>query len=563
MFKILYNIIFFSTFLLSLQGQNSQTNNLLKKHIEYLASDSLEGRLTGTQGEKLALDYIVKEFEEIGLTPLGSNDGWTQAFEFKDGVEILEDKNQLIISNKKLELNKDYFILNKEINTSISGKTIDVGYGIEAPSLNYNDYKKINTKKLKDKIFIIHHGHPENGNPHSDFIAYEDYNTKIDNAQKHGAQGVIFVVDKYDDFSEIKKNYVLSGHKTVTYEGIPVLLFGEYKKYLNTSKGDIELTLQVSPSYKTGHNVIGFIDNKKSNTVIIGAHYDHLGYGEHGSLFTGSKAIHNGADDNASGVALVLELARQLKDSDFKKNNYLFICFSGEELGLYGSNFYTKNPTLPLAQGNYMLNFDMIGRLDPDSKKLVVNGTGTSPAWEVLEKMSSDDIQVKMNPSGIGPSDHMQFYLNDIPALHFFTGAHEDYHKPSDDADKINYEGLIAINKLMIDLIGTLDGKEKLSFTKTKEEENKEETPRFTVGLGVIPDYLFDGIGMRIDGVKDGKVADKAGFKKGDVVIEMGTVKVVDMMSYMKALSLFSKGDQTTVKVKRGEEIIESEITFF
>lgn len=566
MFKYLYSIIIFLTFCTYLQSQDSDTYKLLEKHIQYLSSDSLEGRLTGTQGEQLAKEYIIREFEDIGIKPLGVDGRWTQAFEFKNGSEASLENNNLTLSgknwSKSYDLKKDYYILNDAISSSLNHSIIDVGYGIEAPSLSHNDYAKIKEKHLKGKVFLMRHGHPDDKNPHSEFNQYADYNTKIEHAKTKGAQGIIFLVEDSNKIIEIKENYYT---KNVTTDFGPVILLGnsEHRIISNTKKLGIKSSVNVEPIYNTGHNVVGFLDNNKSETVIIGAHYDHLGHGElGGSLYTGPKAIHNGADDNASGVAMVIDLARQLKASDLTENNYLFICFSGEELGLYGSNFFTKNPTMPMEQGNYMLNFDMIGRLDTTSNKLVINGTGTSPAWDVLSEIKSNDLDLKLNPSGIGPSDHMQFYLNDIPALHFFTGAHEDYHRPSDDEDKINYEGLLAINSLVINLIDELNDEGTLAFTKTKETK-QEEAPRFTVGLGVIPDYLFDGKGMRIDGVREGKVADKAELKKGDIVIQMGEVEVFDMMSYMKALSQFSKGDSTTVKVKREESIIEKNITFF
>lgn len=297
----------------------------------------------------------------------------------------------------------------------------------------------------------------------------------------------------------------------------------------------------------TGKNVIGYIDNGANKTIVIGAHYDHLGYGGEGSLHAKGKAIHNGADDNASGVAAIIQIAEKLKGIN-RGNNYLFIAFSGEEKGLWGSNYFTKNPTIDLSKVNYMINLDMVGRMK--DKKLAINGTGTSPQWVAVLDNVTDGFDVVRSESGVGPSDHTSFYLKDIPVLHFFTGQHEDYHKPSDDVEKVNFEGIESIVNLIFNIIDQLDGDEKLMFTKTKDEDN-ENAPRFTVTLGVMPDYLFDGKGMRIDGVREGKPAEKAGLKVGDIVVKMGDVEVVDMMSYMKALGKFKAGDKTKVTVNR------------
>ncbi|WP_431132976.1 M28 family peptidase [Psychroserpens mesophilus] len=322
---------------------------------------------------------------------------------------------------------------------------------------------------------------------------------------------------------------------------------------------EVNYTVKDGDSTITGTNVIAFLDNKADNTIIIGAHYDHLGYGAEGSLFRGeSQEIHNGADDNASGVAVLLNLAEKLKENN-TGNNYLFMTFSGEEMGLLGSNYFTKNPTINLSKANYMLNMDMVGRLKQDST-LAVYGVGTSPILKQVVKANNSKFKIIENESGVGPSDHTSFYNSDIPVLHFFTGQHEDYHKPGDDIEKLNYEGMETISSYIFDIISDLDDNGKLPFRKTKNES--EDVPRFKVGLGVIPDYLYDGKGMRIDGVSEDKPAQKAGLQKGDIVVKLGDSLVTDMMSYMRALSTFDTGDKTKVTVKRGDDEVETEIEF-
>lgn len=310
-------------------------------------------------------------------------------------------------------------------------------------------------------------------------------------------------------------------------------------------------------------NVVGYLDNGAANTIVIGAHYDHLGLGhDHNSLDANPEGkIHNGADDNASGTAGVIELARYFAKNDVKEqHNFLFLCFSGEELGLYGSKKYTETPTIDLTKVSFMVNMDMIGRLNAE-KRIVVGGVGTAPDFVPSIQALKTDLGIKLDSAGIGPSDHTSFYLKNIPVLFFFTGQHSDYHKPTDDVEKVNFEGVQQILSTAAGLIETLDQKPKLIFQETKS--NEEDTPRFKVTLGIMPDYTWDGEGVHVDGVTDGKPASKAGVLKNDVIIGLGDLSVKTMRDYMKGLSMFNKGDSTTVKVKRGAAEMVLPITFF
>ena len=324
---------------------------------------------------------------------------------------------------------------------------------------------------------------------------------------------------------------------------------------------EAQMVTEASDSTTTGRNVIAYIDNQADKTIIIGAHFDHLGMGGQGSLFRGEEpAIHNGADDNASGVAIMLQLAQRLKKLENPQSNYLFIGFSGEELGLLGSNYFVKNPTIDLSKVDLMLNMDMVGRLNEENT-LAVHGVGTSPSFkQVLFANNDQGFTIAEHESGIGPSDHTSFYLADIPVLHFFTGQHEDYHKPSDDFEKLNYDGMEKITQYIYNIVVDIDDEAKLAFKKTKNES--DETPRFKVGLGVVPDYLFTGEGMRIDGISEDKPAQKAGLEKGDVVKKLGDSTITDMMSYMKALSTYEKGDKTMVTIDRNGNMLEIEVEF-
>jgi Zn-dependent M28 family amino/carboxypeptidase len=339
---------------------------------------------------------------------------------------------------------------------------------------------------------------------------------------------------------------------------------GYYQVFKFTPQKNSHTTGDEVLAEQSGKNVVGYIDNGAPTTIIIGAHFDHLGYGgkNSGSKSTEEGQIHNGADDNASGVAMLLQLAANLKKvKNVNNNNYLFIAFSGEEKGLFGSNYYAKNPTIDLKRANYMINMDMVGRLNKE-KDLAIYGVGTSPSLKsFLELNNKYNFDLIFEESGVGPSDHTSFYLQDIPVLHFFTGQHEDYHKPSDDADKLNYKGMVEIASYIYDLILDLDSEMKLEFTATKNEESRK-APKYTVTLGVMPDYMFSDGGMRIDGVSDGGAASKAGLEAGDIVVKMGDYDVTDMQTYMEALSHFKKGDSAVVKVLRGEMYMDFDVVF-
>ncbi len=347
-----------------------------------------------------------------------------------------------------------------------------------------------------------------------------------------------------------------------------------FKKLHLEPKGDSKTFLQSFPFRQgihgegeagTANNVVAYLDNGASTTIIIGAHYDHLGTDGEGSSLDANpqNKIHNGADDNASGVAGVLELARYFSTNKKKeKNNFLFLCFSGEELGLLGSKYFTEHAPIELSSVNYMINMDMIGRLDPQTKTLIVHGTGTSPSWEpLLKKLATDKLNIKTDSSGTGPSDHTSFYLKDIPVLHFFTGSHTDYHKPSDDWDKINFAGEVEVLRLIAKIADELDAQAKLGFLKTKTKSMAGRSS-FKVTMGIMPSYGSDVEGLKVDGVSDGKPAQKAGIQTGDIIIQMGELHIKDIQNYMDALGKFEKGQTVPVKVKRGDDTVEVKVTF-
>lgn len=538
------------------QGEVVLTKNL-KAHIVALADDSMEGRQTGSKGEAMASDYIGAQFTSIGLEPKGDEQTYLQKFSFTMSRKYGED-NSLVIDGKTIKTDEDYYPLMYSTNGSVDAETIQVGFGISAPKLDHDDYSKLSN--LEGKVFIIEISSPDGIHPHSKYKENSDLRTKIDLAIEKGCSGIIFV--NSDSTADDPTN---PRHIRITPSSVPVIfLNGESSDALLLKKAaHAKISVEWTKVEGTGHNVVGMLNNNKKETVIIGAHYDHLGFGGEGSLYRGkTEEIHNGADDNASGVAALIELARYCKSLPEPKYNYLFIAFSGEEMGLLGSKHYAKEPSIDLSSVNYMFNMDMVGRFDTAKKSITAMGVGTSPTWkEIVHNSDTTIMKIATTESGIGPSDHTSFYLKDIPVLHFFTGTHTDYHKPTDDEEKINYEGMILVHEYLVRLITELEKRDRLVFSKTKDSENKNN-PGFKVTLGVIPDYAFEGSGMRIDGVSEDRPAQKAGMKTGDIVIQMGDVKIVDMMSYMKGLSKFEKGQSTAVIVKRGKEEKSFEVTF-
>jgi aminopeptidase YwaD len=513
----------------------------IQSEIRYLASDQLEGRRTGTRGEKLAYEYLSAQFRKIGLLPKGDNNSFIQAFEINEGKQILPSTHLLFNSND-LVVEKDFFPF------SFSGDGSTETYA--SPALMEKNMPWF--WDMKETI--------EKNKNDSHFDAVEAVKNKaIDFASKGASAVIVYNTGQGDD------PLTFDGKDKTETLKIPVLFVTKEasKKYLGDNSSSLEIKFKVAMGDKRteGHNVTGFIDNRAATTIIVGAHYDHLGYGEdHNSLWTGPPAIHNGADDNASGTAAVIELARMLRNSKLKNNNYLFICFSGEELGLFGSKYFTEHPPINLSSVNYMINSDMVGRLSDSTHTLIIGGVGTSPEWGNILNATTKSFEIRFDSSGIGPSDHTSFYLKNIPVLFFFTGTHKDYHKPTDDIEKINYRGELEIIKYMYRVIEETNNLPKLTFSKTREP--KMESPRFTVTLGIMPDYTFSGKGVRADAIIDGKIAQKAGMQAGDVIIKLGDNYISDLNTYMTVLSRFKKGDATNVTVIRGKDQLTFDIIF-
>ena len=535
-----------------LKKENAKIQTGLEAHVQYLADDKLEGRRTGTKGEQLAFEYIAKQFETIGLQPKGATNnnasqGYGLPFEINEGKSA-DTSTHFIINGSALSLGTDYFPFAFSAN----------GAGTSSLSVAVKEAGVPWFIDLKDIL------EDNKSNPHfdlQDFIS--TYSKKL---SQRGQATALVLFNSGTEADGLKFNPKDKSEKAK----LPVIYItpAASKKYLADPSATIQVDFSVSlqDKIRTGINAVGFIDNGAATTVVIGAHFDHLGYGEDGNSRYEKKepAIHNGADDNASGTSTLIELAKLLKKSKDKANNYLFVSFSGEELGLYGSKYFTEHPSIDLSTVSYMINLDMVGRMSDSARSVTIGGFGTSPLWaNVFSASNSKNVyfNTKIDSSGSGPSDHTSFYKKDIPVLFYFTGLHTDYHKPSDDADKINYKGMVDITRDVLRVVGAMNGKGKLPFLKTRETQTTSSA-RFSVSLGVMPDYTYSGNGLRVDGVIDGRAAQKAGLKTGDIVLQLGDHKISSMEAYMQALSKFKKGDKTKVIFTRGAETLSADVQF-
>ena len=543
---IITSLLLFVSFFGLAQKQNKGDRQLIKNlklHVQYLASDVLEGRRAGSEGEQKAVDYIIAQYESAGLKPMGTQ-GFIQAFPINEGKKWGENAF-LKVNQQSMDFGTDFFTVSTGWNGQFTTKS----------TLALEEAGQVWFKDVQEVL------EEQQSNPHFDL---QDWIKTSANSMKAKNAKALFLYNS----GSLVDNIQFNKFDTSAALAIPVVYITKegFKKCFNDALGtfDIEANLILTPQIRTGKNVVAYIDNKAAHTVVLGAHVDHLGYNQDKNALDINNDIRNGADDNASGTAALIELAKTLKKASkevdgYNKNNYLIIHFSAEELGLIGSKYWLDNPTIQ-TNFNYMVNMDMVGRYDA-TKKMSLGGYGTSSKWSEIISKTPTTILYTIDSAGTGPSDHASFYRKDMPVLFMFTGSHADYHKATDDWDKINYMGQKDILRFVQGIIQTTNSYGKLDFLKTREAAMGRST-KFTVSLGVMPDYAYTGTGLRIEGASAGKLGEKLGLKAGDILLQMGDYKFIDVMSYMTTLSKFKKGDSTFLIYKRGTEEIKVDIVF-
>jgi len=543
---------------------------------------------------------------------------YLQSFPYVAGVE-LGRSNDLKIGESSLRADEDWMPLGFSSNARVDGQIAFVGFGITATELNHDDYAG---GIAKGRIAIALQGTPDGENPHGQFARFEGVRWKAIAARNAGAKALIVIARE----ANLKEDRL----STLTYDnsagdaGLPVIVISRpaadrvlqpsnssvsqleqaaKAKTTNLDRvltGELALTTDVVRKEVQAYNVIGVLEGSdrllKNETIIVGAHYDHLGTGGEGSLAPRSGEIHHGADDNASGTAGVIELARLFTSQRPKpKRTIVFMCFSGEEEGLLGSNYYVNHPVVPLANTVAMINMDMIGRMK--DRKLIVGGVGTAKEWRemigsgnvaqsvqvtatagaappsgmpvvvsangrpIMSVDSSKAFDLTLQEDGYGPSDHSSFYAKQIPVLFFWTGTHNDYHKPSDTFDKINYNDEARVLSLVARIVRDLDNADKrLTYTVAKSDAPAGRSTGFRVYLGTIPNYSDSNDGLLLDGVRDESPAARAGLKAGDKIVKIGTRQIKNVYDYTYALGEMKAGDEYVIEVMRAGERLSLKI---
>ncbi|KAB2878759.1 M28 family peptidase [bacterium] len=549
----------------------------IKYHVEFLASDSLRGRASGAEGNNIAAKHLADEFKNYGLKPAGDDNKYFQSFEIVTGLKAGE-KNEVSFGNKKFELEKHFRPLAFSADTGSEGQLVFAGYGISSSDTKYDDFEKVT---VKDKIVLIFRYTPEGDNPHSHFNNHAPLRKKVGLAAEKGAKGVLVVTGFEDGEDDLIRLQYEIGHgnygipaMSISREAAMEILgysepqFRDLQRNINNSKkpnsfetaSTVKLSSEVLVERSQTQNVAGWLEGTdpelKKEYVIIGAHFDHLGMGGSNSMYRGEPAIHNGADDNASGTTALLELAQKLSTQKLRRS-LLFIGFTGEEMGLIGSKYFAEHPTTDLTQAVTMFNFDMVGRLKEN--QLIIHGMGTSPHFTQMinDQNKTYNFALTLKQDGNGPSDFATFYQKDMPVIAYFTNLHADYHKPSDDADKINLEGEERIIKMAFETIVAIANADKRpEFTKVKGESERPMTG-FRATLGIVPNYADDTEGLKIDDVNPGQAGDHAGIKKGDILVKFGPKTIKNVYDYTYALGEHKAGDKVDIIVQRGGKEIK------
>jgi Tol biopolymer transport system component len=577
----------------------------LREEVDFLASDRLEGRMTGSRGTKLASDYIAAYLEKIGVQPLGDNGTYFQEFPFTAGMTVIPDRCSLEILAKKssaYKVEKDFRPLAFSSTAEAEGDVVFAGYGLVVPGDLEHGYDSYAGLDVKDKIVLVLQYVPENVSVErrQELNLYAGLRYKAMMARERGAKALLVAVGPSSTGAGelvpmgFDQSSASSGIIVVSVSGaVADALFSAAGKSLADVQSQLDLesphadgsfalsgakvkiAAAVEREKKTDRNVIGLLPPaggmEGAEFVMFGAHYDHIGHGEIGSLADKEhqSEIHNGADDNASGTSMVMELAGALaekrrSDPDAFKRGVVFGFWSGEELGVIGSSFFAENPPIPLDKVAAYVNFDMVGRMRDN--KLTLQAVGSSKTWpEIIEKENvAAGFNLTLQDDPYLPTDVTSFYAKGVPVLNFFTGVHEDYNKPSDDPQTLDYDDMTRIGGFALALAGDLESRpEKLDFVKV--EKSKAQTGmRGTLSayLGTVPDYASEDVeGVKLSGVRSGGPADKAGVKGGDVIVELAGQKITNIYDYTYSIGGLKIGEPVKMVVLRNGERVTLTVT--
>ena len=573
---------------------NSADPNRYLQDVKALASPDMEGRGAGTKGIERAAEMIAERYRALGIQPAGTN-SYFQPFGVITGAKLLEG-NRLTVNDgkakKELKLNQEYVPFSFSASGEAAGPVVFAGYGVTAPEFGYDDYAHLDAK---DKVVVVLRYEPAGFAAKSGTSAltrHAEFVTKAINARNHGAKAVIVL----NGIVEGKEDQLLKFGSVNGPENVGIVMaqaknevagawfaaagksLAAVQNQINASSApasfafpesiQVSLAVQIEQTRATVKNVLAYLPGKTDQYVIIGAHYDHLGYGEVDSLAPSQAGkIHPGADDNASGTAGVLELARLLAARKGElPRGILFADFAGEELGLLGSAEWVKEPTLPIDKADAMINMDMIGRIKDE--KVFIGGTGTGATFRILldEEKTKFPFHFDYSESGYGASDHTSFVGKKIPVLFFFSGLHADYHKPSDTWDKIDAPDAAKLLDFIEDVALKIDSdSQRVAFVTVKEEHPSGQAASgggsgYGPYFGSIPDFGQEENGVKFSDVRPGSPAAKAGFKAGDVLIQFGNMPIHNLYDFTDALRRSKVGDVVEVQVLRDGKPVKAAV---
>jgi len=572
-------------------------------HIKYLASPELKGRATGSPELEKAAQYIVEQFRADGLQPPPGATSYLQPFEVTTSAKLGRANSfqfTLRGDSQNLQPEKDFIPFNFSASGKASGEVVFAGYGITAPEYHYDDYAGLDAK---GRFVVVLRHEPQEFDEKSVFEGkvYTDhaqFYSKAANAKAHGARGVILVADRINHksdpealerfgridgpadagilFVQVKEDVVKpwfeAAHKNI--EDLETAIDGDLKPRSFALTGvEVREDVDVERAVKTVNNVTAWLPGETDEYLIVGAHYDHLGLGEQFSMAPSlAGTVHPGADDNASGTAGVLELARWFGSQPKPKRGILFMTFAGEELGLLGSGYYANHPELPLAKAVAMINMDMIGRLREE--KLYIGGVGTGSSFKSELEGIAPRYKLKFDMSdnsGYGSSDHTSFTAKQVPVLFFFTGLHSDYHKPSDTWDKINAAGAVEVLQFVAEIADRIaSDAARPGFVRVIEKGDPHSGTAGPISssggggygpyFGSIPDFSEPPKGVRFADVHEGSPAALAGLKAGDIMIKFGNKDIGNLYDFTYALRESKVGDEVNVSVLRGDRTITAKV---